>query len=118
MKVMEAIERIDGLKPNALGPEMKIIWLYEADVRLWDEIMRGSECAPERPEEYGRESELLLSVPDEEIYLAFLAAKIDFWNAEYARYNNDMLYFNALRDDFAARWNRDHRVKKNMPFRV
>ena len=45
-------------------------------------------------------AELLVRFPHDDIYEAWLAAKIDFANGEYEKYQNSMAMYNELYEDF------------------
>lgn len=42
------------------------------------------------------------------IYMQYLCVKIDYYNAEYERYNNDTATFTALYNSYATHYNREH----------
>lgn len=107
MATLEAIlRRVDARKPNAYEDAAKIQWIAQldgmvaADVMLMDivEIRQiGADYAadPQR--------EPLVGYPHDTIYDLWLAAMIDYWNGEYAQYQNAMEMFNAHYGNF-VRW--------------
>lgn len=39
MKIQEALDRIDLMKPNAVSTGQKIMWLSELDGLIWEEVI-------------------------------------------------------------------------------
>ena len=54
-----------------------------------------------------------MQIPDRfaDVYLNYAAAKIDYANREYGRYNNAVAMYQAAFEEFAAYWKRTHRQK-------
>ena len=50
---------------------------------------------------------MLFRSPYDEIYMQYLCVKIDYYNAEYERYNNDTATFTALYNSYATHYNRE-----------
>lgn len=73
--------------------------------------------------EYAAEITLLAEFPHDELYVAYLEAKIDEYNQETARYNNSSAKFNNLYMDYCAWYNRTHmpiergKYAANKPYR-
>lgn len=113
MTIQEALEKVDKLKPNQFEEAEKIRWLSDLDARVKAEIIDNHEGADKiafngYDEKTNRDTVLLVPEPYSELYLLYLAAQIDFYNAEYTRYNNSMVMFNTMYDDFAVYYNRTH----------
>ncbi|MGI5874038.1 MAG: hypothetical protein ACOX8R_05190 [Bacillota bacterium] len=51
----------------------------------------------------GGGAELLIGLPHQRVYYTYLLAMIDFMNAEYGKYQNDMALFNSFWECF-VRW--------------
>lgn len=68
--------------------------------------------------ETNRATELLIGEPDEEIYIHWLYAKIDYRLAEIERYNLDAAMFNQGWTEAAKRYNRQHRPLGRIVHRV
>lgn len=104
MKLKEAIEFVDELKPNAYTPEQKTYWLsacegmVQTQVFLWAPEEFFSYTWPE-----DGDKELLVSPPFDKLYLSYLQALIDFQNGEYGKYQNTMQMFNSDFSEF-MRW--------------
>ena len=112
MKIIEAINAIDALKPNGYTQAEKIRWLSTLDGFLHQEIVVPHEGADELPfsaydEDTPPETELLAQEPyGRELYLKYLEAQIDYYNGETARYNNSMTMYQAAYTAFARWYNR------------
>ena len=118
MTLGEAITRTQEIKPSQYGPESMALWLYQLDETIYKEVVLNHEDASEPVEPYDpeadRETTLLVPPPYDGIYMSWLAAKIDFHNAEYGRYNNDMIMYNTQYNSFVDWYNREHKpVSKN-----
>jgi len=99
MKIQEALQWVDEVKPNAFSAAVKTGWLA-ADVFL----MAPAELAQFRyawPADKDRP--LLVAPPHDDIYTAWLQAKIDEANGEYNKYQNTMQLYNEAYGSF-LRW--------------
>lgn len=137
MRIEECINRVDSVKPNQYGVEEKVRWLSYLDASIKREIIDTHEQPVveekiiivdgdgEIPEEENTEFtgytpddmtvELLVPFPFDELYVAYLKAKIDEENGETARYNNSAATFNMLLMDYEKAYNRDHMpIRKHM----
>ena len=122
MTIIEAINKIDTLKPNSYTQLDKIKWLSELDgsikVEIIDTHEGGSDIAFS---EYGETTDintkLLVSAPHEDLYIKWLESKIDYYNAEYGKYNNSSIAFNNAYSVFEKYYNRHHMpIQKKMKF--
>lgn len=103
MTLIEAIDQIDRLKPNAYTPEEKTAWInqLEANIQLdvmllhYDQIVQHDIASMP-------DSQLLLDSGHAQLYTAWLGAQIDFANGEYDKYQNSMGMYNALWREFVA----------------
>lgn len=116
MTIMELMNRIDSLKPNRYGEREKIKWLSTLDGRIKSEIFDTHEGAEGisyngYTEETSLTTELLAYAPYDEMYLYWLEAQIDYWNGEYAKYNNSIEMFNTAYSAFANHYNHTHKPK-------
>ncbi len=115
MRLEEALSICDRMGPNAFRDEDKIRWLSELDGRVTREIgdvHEGSWTFEGYDEDTPPCTVLIVPEPYSEIYPLYLAAKIDFMNAEFARYNNSVALFNAAYEDYAAYYKRTHSPKR------
>ena len=113
MTITEAITQIDTLKPNAYSTNDKISWLSRLDgmvKRLIIDTHEGGENVifGGYDSDTDMETELLVAAPFDDIYLRWLEAQIDYANAEFNKYNNSILMFNAAYDVFSNHYNRNH----------
>lgn len=114
MKIIEAINAIDALKPNGYTQAEKIRWLSALDGILYQEIILPHERAEGRSfsgydEDTPPETALLAQEPyGRELYLSYLEAQIDYYNGETARYNNSMTMYQAAYTAYARWYNRTH----------
>lgn len=144
MNIQECINRVDSVKPNQYSIEDKVRWLSYLDGSIQKEIFDRYEQPPEEkethiiiyedsvaPEEEIVEEttefagyspdrmtdELLVPFPYDELYVAYLKAKIDEENGETARYNNSASTFNGMLQDFQKAYHREH-MPKSVPFHI
>lgn len=112
MKIGEALERIDGLKPNTFGDDEKIGWLAGLDARIHGEIIMTHAHTPEEdsfapyPADIDRDTELLAKQPYDTLYIHYLESQIDYYNGEMAKYNNSAAMFNGAYAEYASHINR------------
>lgn len=116
MTIMDAINRIDTLKPNRYDQSEKIKWLSTLDERIMVNIIATHEGAEIEnfngyTDETSLNTELIVHAPHDEIYLHWLEAHIDYWNGEYPKYNNSIDMFNTEYEAFENHYNRTHMPK-------
>jgi hypothetical protein len=111
MTIAEVISKVDALKPNTYTTEDKIGWLSTLDKRVKNKIINAHES--QNPVYfYGYESDvdqetiLLVPPPYDEMYLRWMEAQIDYYNSENARYNNSIMLFNGIYDDYKRHYTR------------
>jgi hypothetical protein len=106
---MEAINRIDAVKPNVYGQEEKLRWLSVLDGIVKKEIIDTHEGAQTVPPETGTEAELLAPYPYDDMYIHWLEAQIDYAGGEYGKYNSSMAMFKAIFEAFEKYYHRSHK---------
>lgn len=110
MKIYKVIEQIKNTKPSQYTDEQLVDWLSALDGQVWADLMKRygapAPVLPYRPEVLGRE--LLIPFPYDGIYMVYLAAQIDYHNAEFERYNNGMMLYNAQLQAFYNAYTREH----------
>lgn len=138
MTIAECIGRVDSVKPNQYSTEEKVRWLSYLDASIRKEIIERHELpvveTPE-PEEttegvaeettteftgYSTDrltDKLIAPFPYDELYVAYLKAKIDEENGETAKYNNSASAFNGMLQDFQRAYHREH-MPLSVPFRI
>ena len=100
MKVGEAIERADALRPNPFSSEEKMQWLSEIDGKISKQILKRDDFKAYELKDF-RETKLLAEDAYTDIYLFYLCAMIDFFSRDYGEYNNSVKMFNSLYEKYA-----------------
>ena len=114
MKLQQAMDRVDMMRPNMQDRELKIAWLSELDGLIWKELISKHVYYGRLPkmQEYDRDTDpgtvLLVPAPYDNIYTYWLMAKIDEETLETEKYNNDQAMFTASYDSFSDYWTRNH----------
>lgn len=106
MRLREAIERVDEIKPNAFSSAVKTDWVNALEGRIAADVLLLAPAEVKQlrytyPED--QNTELLVDPPHDDIYTLWLAAKIDEANGEYNKYQNTMQIYNEHFGDF-VRW--------------
>lgn len=106
MTVSECIQFVDAVKPNAFPAEAKIAWLSQIDGKIASEIflMAPAELAKFHYQTImdDGDKQLLVDPPYDDIYSAYLTAKVDSKNGEFNRLSTAAQAFNRLWDEFSA----------------
>lgn len=115
MKIIEAINRADELRPNDFTQEQKIMWLSALDGIIKKEIIDTHEDASANAASFTGydadtplSTQLLANEPYDEMYITYLLMKIDYSSAEYAKYNNSATLYNTQFSAFWGWYNRTH----------
>ena len=125
MKLQQAIDRVDEMRPNMQSRELKIAWLSELDGLIWQELIKKHEMTVAEFESYPKDAnglpvmpeydadtdpgkKLLVPAPYDNIYVYWLMAKIDEQTLEQEKYNNDRALFNGSWESFSDYWTRNH----------
>lgn len=122
MTIMEALYRIDEIKPNSYSQSEKIKWLSSLDGVVKSEIIDTHEGGEDVVfTGYNENSDLstilLVPAPYDDIYLRWLEMQIDYANGEYGKYNNSMTVYNTAYSAYANHYNRTHMpIGKNFKF--
>ena len=116
MTIMDALYRIDELKPNTCSQSEKIKWLNHLDGIIKSEIIDTHEGGEEvvfsgYTDDSALGTVLLVGAPYDDIYLRWLEAQIDYTNGEYGKYNNSITMYNNSYAAFANHYNRTHMPK-------
>lgn len=116
MTIIEAINRIDSLKPNNYTIEDKLKWLSTLDGIIKKEIIdthEGSETISFEGYDVDTalDTILLVPAPYDDVYVKWLEAQIDYTNGETPKYNNSMIAYNTAYSTFARHYNRTHMPK-------
>ena len=113
MTIIEAINRVDTMKPNNYSQQEKMYWLSVLDGSIKEEIIDTHEGGDAvsfsgYTEKTPLETVLLVPKPYDEVYIRYLEMQIDYANGEYSKYNNSMVLFNTAYSAFERFYNRDH----------
>lgn len=116
MTIMEAIHRINTVKPNGYDQPQKIKWLSTLDGIVKREIIDTHEGGENvafdgYTEETNLLTELLVPAPYDDIYIRYLEMQIDYANGEYGKYNNSKVMYNETYSAFKKFYNRTHMPK-------
>ncbi len=110
MTIKEIIERSDSLRPNSFLASEKTDWLIDFENRIYNEIYSTHKC--DIPftvvADATEETELFVTSPYDEMYVLYLCSMVDFANAEYDRYNNDMAMLESVYGDYEKYFNSTH----------
>ncbi len=122
MTIIEAINRIDTLKPNTYSQETKVYWLSKLDGIIFDKIIKTHEGAEmEKFNGYTADSPmdtiLIVSAPYDDIYIKWLESQIDYANREYDKYNNSIVAYNDAYAEYERHYNRTHMPKGKKSFK-
>ena len=115
MTIIEAINGIDSLKPNKYTQEQKLEWLYRIDGLLKEQVVdtheggEGVEVIDYTKAPFG--TELLVPAPYDELYINYLAMKIDYANGDFKKYNNSAYMYNESLGEYRKWYNRTHMPK-------
>lgn len=113
MTIIEAINKIDTLKPNNYTHSDKIKWLSNLDGLIKKEIIDTHKGGSDIEfngynDDTLLETELLVPSPYDDIYVKWLESQIDYANAEYGKYNNSSTAYNTAYSSFERYYNRTH----------
>ena len=117
MTIMEALHRIDALKPNTYSNPEKIKWLSILDGIIYTNIISTHDGGENITFE-GYEDDvdltkpLLVPAPYDDIYIHWLEAQMDYTNGEYKRYNNTLIAYNTDYVAFEKHYNATHKPKR------
>ena len=122
MTIMDALYRIDEVKPNSYSQTEKIKWLSSLDGVIKSNIIDTHEDGEATNfEGYGEDvaltTVLLVPAPYDDVYLRWLEAQIDYANGEYGKYNNSRVAYNDAYALFERHYNRTHKPKSKGRFR-
>lgn len=112
MTANEAIAIVDKLRPNQIEKDIKIAWIKQIEKTIYNEIYithdNGEIPFTDFDSETFADDKLFADIPYDKLYTDYLCAMIDYSNAEYERYNNDLSSFTSKYGDFEDFYNRQH----------
>lgn len=113
MTIIEAINRIDTIKPNSFSQTEKVRWLNTLDGIIKTEIIDTHEGGENivfngYNDNTPISTELLIAAPYDDVYLRYLEMQMDYANGEYNKYENSVAMYNTAYSAFANYYNRTH----------
>lgn len=108
MTVIEAINIIDALKPNAFTRDDKLRWLNEVDGIVQKAIIDTHEGGAEWTEHTADDDVLLVVAPYTSLYIYWLDSRIAYYNRESVAYNNAIAAYNTALSAYTNFYNRTH----------
>ena len=117
MTIIEAINKVDVLKPNNYTQTEKVKWLSNLDGVIKSEIIDTHEGGEDivfngYEDTTPVETEMLVPYPYDDLYIKWLESQIDYNNAEYQKYNNSTTAYNNAYSAFERYYNRQHMPKQ------
>lgn len=116
MRLLQAIENANTIRPNAIPDHLKAAWVYELEGQFAE--MMGVEMPDNAYDGEMGDAELLMPFPKDRCYELFVCAMIDSTNQEMDLYNHDIEMANAAIDDACAWWRRHHTPKRRHGWRT
>ena len=101
MRLYEAIAQVDALRPNTIGDEQKARWIEDLEVQF----AKTQQIQP-RLASFPDDKELLMPRPVDQVYVYWLAAKVDWAQLDTELYAIDMQMYNQAYKDALAWWRR------------
>ena len=100
--LQEVIELVDAIKPNAFDPAVKVAWINSLEGRIIVDVFQlpWSQAVARKHSADDLNTELLVRFPHDDIYEAWLLAKIDFANGEAEKDENSITMYNEVYDNF------------------
>ena len=119
MTILEAITKIDALKPNTYTQHEKVAWLSTVEGMIYrnviDTHLRNNGESEIVFNGYDDntpvDTEMIVYPPYDELYLLWLESMMDYTNGEYAKYNNVVTRFNDINQAYTNDYNRTHMPK-------
>lgn len=131
MKLSDAKTQLAEFKAHSYSDEQLVRWLSDIDRKIWNDVIRWHENTaivesyddegsvitdmPE-PEVYSTDAmdttTLLVPEPYSDLYIKYMCAMIDYYDGDFARYNNNMVMFNVAYEEYSGWYNRNHTPKQ------
>lgn len=106
MTINELFDYTEEQFPNQYPSNLKLEWVNSLEKEIFD-YLESFDDEIEFTKHTSLTEELQIDEPD--IYALYVAARADFANGEYARYNNKVAQFNAFFDNWKGSYIRKHR---------
>ena len=117
MTIAELIAEVDAYKPNAYTDAEKLRWINEFDGKVYEDVIKQYDALEgETPYTYAPYTATsvapLIRDPYQVVYVLLMEWKIDYYNGEYAKYNNSATAFNEKYSEWRNYFNRTHHHKE------
>lgn len=116
MTLNEAITRVQRLKPSQYDLKTLVQWISDLEGVMYAEIVSWHENTDDVAHGPYSETDMdaVLMAPDpySEVYTKWLEAQIDYYNAEYSRYNNSMMMYNVALSNYSSWYCRSNVPKR------
>ena len=115
MKIRELLAMLDQVRPNAYTDAEKIAMLNTIEGKVYTDIFQKAEGFEEEfiPFAEGEEErELAVPVPFTELYILYLASRIDFLNGDSGRYNDTIVLLENAWEEYAAYYRENHKPRQ------
>ena len=122
MKIIEAINQIDSLKPKTYSTRQKVVWLSQLEAIVKRQVIdehEGSELVEFNgyDENTDVNTVLLMPSPFDISYIYWLEAQIHYANEDIDMYNTAIQMFNTTYSEYKADYKRHHTAKGGGRFR-
>ena len=122
MKIIEAINQIDNLKPNTFGNRQKILWLSQLEAIVKRQVIDAHEGGEKIPfdgfdETTDVNTVLMMEAPFDIAYIYWLEAQIHYAYEDIDMYNTAIMMFNSTFSEFKSDYKRHHAAKGRGRFR-
>ena len=116
MKIIEAINQIDSLKPNTYSVKQKIYWLSQLEAMVKVQVIDTHEGGDRIPfdgftEDTDTQTQLFMPAPFDMAYIYWLEAQIHYANEDIDMYNNAIMMFNNAFGEYKSDYKRTHATK-------
>lgn len=116
MTVYEAVSMAQQMRPSEVSVAQLVQWLAALDGQIWTEVVSQYEDhVPDTMPTYSEmdadpdeETPLMVEPPYDDMYVTYLIMRIDLYNADYERYNNEAVQFNEIWQRYVNWYNRNH----------
>lgn len=106
MTVAEIIDRFNIERPNQTEDSVKVPWLKQVEWTIYNDVIKMYDDVDLELEDFDMDSELIVPVPFEDIYINWLDAKIGFNSGDTGRYTRAMTQYNNLLLNYQQFYNR------------
>ncbi len=113
IRCSDILAKVDKLKPNVYSQAIKRSWLNSAEIKIREfmamynnTLLDDSFLEEENPA-------LVISEEKSDIYVYYVMAMIDLSNQDITMYNNNVIIFTDMLEDFKKQYRRENIPEKN-----